>query len=589
MRRRRKILISSASALVIAVLATPLWLPLVTDLAEPIIRREVLSIASDLLEPQVEIGRLDYSFPLGIQITNLRMISRDDREKEVVILDAPKVDITLDRLPILAGPLVFRTFEIEDVKIQLLAETSGAIVGWSDLLKGDDSSRSPASSGDDPRPVSEIFSIDHISVEDLTVEYALVDNPNRMVLDGLDFEIDNQGKNGSQSVDLEKGPGWYAIDTVLQRSGLFKIHIDGGLDIDTLKAEVAALDIDAKIDETSIGFLPPQLQTVVRDRRIRGQLDASVKGSFSLDDPRSDDTTFSIQLHPTSMAIDEHLVELDKASLDGRYRDEILVFDPIEVTLFDGTARGTVRIADETNRGLTPVEIDATLRADAEQNAPPTSESSEVTAGILDAKELAKNYVPSVAFDKGLELATGVHLFASIDLDGIDLSRIHRINPSDPQKTAGKLSAGVELDTNLGRPLATLGGGGELEVVDGRFTGGPLVKALAGVMRIVTLSPTQKDWLTSQFQIREERIRITRIEGLAGPIGFRGRGSIGFDGQVDLEVNSGPLEGLQATSGAIGRLTSLITDRFITYVVTGPIRNPRIRVAPLGIRFDRPK
>lgn len=586
MRRRRKILIAAASSIVVIGATTPVWLPIVADLAEPTIRRQVLAIASDLLKPRVEVGRLDYSFPLSVDIVDLRLISTDENEQEVVLLDAPRVGITLDRLPILAGPLVFRDFELNDVKVQLLAESSGSILGWSDLLTIDDE---PDDTKSDDRPVSEIFSIDRITVEDLTLEYALVGNPDRMVLDNLDFVIDNKGKKGTDVIDLGRGPGWYAVDTVLERKGLFEIKVDGGLDIDTLVLELDSLDLDMTIDDDSIGFLPPQFQGIARDRKINGSFDGSVKGTFSLDDPKSDRTNFSMDVRPTSLAIDDYLMEIDKATIAGRYQDEVFVVDPMEAHLFGGIVRGTLRIADEKRRGLSPEEFDSLRSPDTEPITPPTSINPEIEKRVADLQELSDKFVPSAAFDTALEIATGLRMFASLEIDKVKLSKIHRTKPEDPQKISGELSAGIESDTNLGRPLATLGGGGQLQIVNGRFTGGPLVSALSRVMRVVTLSPTEKDWLVSEFTIRDERIQISSIQALAGPIGVRGSGWINFEGQVDLELNGGPLEGLQATAGRIGELTSLITDRFAKYVVTGPIQNPRVRLAPFRIRFDRPQ
>ena len=93
----------------------------------------------------------------------------------------------------------------------------------------------------------------------------------------------------------------------------------------------------------------------------------------------------------------------------------------------------------------------------------------------------------------------------------------------------------------------------------------------------------------SKLAIRDERIQIGSFSALSGPIGARGNGWIGFDGRLDLEMNAGPLEGLQATAGTIGTLTGLITDRLATYVVTGSVQEPRVVLAPLGIRFSRPK
>ncbi|MEE2973050.1 MAG: hypothetical protein VX672_07985, partial [Planctomycetota bacterium] len=89
------------------------------------------------------------------------------------------------------------------------------------------------------------------------------------------------------------------------------------------------------------------------------------------------------------------------------------------------------------------------------------------------------------------------------------------------------------------------------------------------------------------FLVRNEQIEIGSMSALSGPIGVRGTGTVSLDGQLDLSLNGGPLEGLQATSGQIGRLTGFITDRLAKYVVTGPIWDPRVGVAPLRIRLGR--
>ena len=580
MRRRWKVLAWIGGTLGGVAVASPLWIPLVADAAEPWIRRELLAIAEGLLEPKVELGRLEYTFPLSVDLVDLRLTSKTEAGKEVGILEAPRVGITLDRLPIVSGPLVFRDFRLEQVTARFTTSTSGAVAGWSDLLSGSGGST-------DDRPVSDIFAIDRIAVRDLTLEYSLVDNPNKMVLDQLDFEINNKGRKGAKTVDLGRGPGWYGIDTTLTRENLFKIDIDGGLDIDTLVAEIDSLDLEVTIDDESAGHLPPQFQDFVRDRQVEGRVDATLKGVFALDDPRSDRTTFSLDLRPTRFAADEYLIELSKGRLEGRYEDEVLVVDPFDFELFDGTFSGNIRIADEVARGRTADELARSSTDEASPPPPTKDDDPQVAERVAELQSFSADYVPAAALDTAIKVASGLRLFGSFDADRIDISKIHRIDADDPVKVAGLLSGGLEIDTNLGRPLASLGGGGEIEVVDGRFTGGPLVRSLAKLMRIMTLRPSAKDWITAKFTLGDERLTLTKLSALSGPIGARGTGTIAFDRTLDLELNAGPLEGLQSTAGVIGELTGLITDRLAKYVVTGTIGDPRVRVAPLGIRLGK--
>ena len=159
MRRRWKVLAWIGGTLGGVAVASPLWIPLVADAAEPWIRRELLAIAEGLLEPKVELGRLEYTFPLSVDLVDLRLTSKTEAGKEVRILEAPRVGITLDRLPIVSGPLVFRDFRLEQVTARFTTSTSGAVAGWSDLLSGSGGST-------DDRPVSDIFAIDRIRSEE---------------------------------------------------------------------------------------------------------------------------------------------------------------------------------------------------------------------------------------------------------------------------------------------------------------------------------------------------------------------------------------------------------------------------------------
>lgn len=579
MKRRWKLLIGAVTAFCISAAAAPLWLPVVADLAEPTIRRQVLAIASNLLEPRVEVGRFSYSFPLTVDIRDLKLVSTSDEHQEIVILEAPTVGITLDRLPILGGPLVFRDFLLRDVRTRFVTEQDGRILGWSDLLSGDDD----GDDGDD-RPVSEIFSIDQIRVENLALEYSLVDREDKMVLEDLDFVIDSKSKSGSKSIDLGRGPGWYEVDTTIRRKGLFEVKVDGGLDIDTLVLELKSLDLELELNDDAIGHLPPQIQSFVRDRRVRGRLDGTLSGVFDLDEPRKDDSRFNLVLRPTKLAIDDYIVAIDAGSLAGKFKDEVLRIDPIRLELFGGTITATAKIADEVKRGLPPAVADAVEPSPTERTAAP----DELAQARIEAvQRFSNDFVPTKAFDTALEFATGLRAFTSLDVDRLQLQSIHRVDPTEPQKIAGLLSAGVELDANLGRPLSSVGGGGEIEVVEGRFGGGPLVSALARMMRVVTLNGRAQDWLRMTFLIRDEHIEIDSLSALSGPIGVRGSGTVSFTGEADLSLNGGPLEGLQATSGRVGQLTGFITDRLAKYIVTGPLWEPRVRVAPLGIRLGR--
>ncbi len=573
MRRRWSILVTGLGLAAAAAATAPLWVPIAANLAEPWVRRQVLAIADDLLEPRIEIGRFEYRYPLGVDIVDLKLLATDAEGKETTILDAPKVGIALAGLP-LTGPIVFRDFALDGVTARFDVREDGTVIGWGDLLTGDDAA------GEDDRPVSEIFAIDTITIRNLTLDYGLEGDDRRMSLDDLDFEIDNKGRKGDDRVELGRGSGWYEIDTTITRDGLFDVDLVGGLDIDTLDAELTRLHLDLTLDDEAVGHLPPQFQKVIVERRVEGRLDATMTGVFNLDDPRRDDTRFTLTLGPTRFAFDDRLVDVAKASLEGRYEQEVLRIDPFTLDVFDGTVDITLKIADETSRGMP-----------GESGPAPTAIQPATEAGDPDTrarveavKASTDGVVPQAAIGAALDSAATLHAFGSMEIRDVRLDAIHRVDQSADSKLAGILDSTVEFDLNLGRPLATLGGGGEIRIEKGRFTGRPIIEALASAMRILTLNPTQKDQLDATFILRDERIDLTRFAMLAGPIGARGTGTVGLvSRQLDLRMNAGPLEGLQTNLGTLGDLTALVTDRLAKYLVRGTISDPKVTVAPLGL------
>lgn len=571
--------------LIVALLLTPLWLPPLTRVFEPTIRREVLAIAQDLLEPEVTVGELVYEFPLGVSIKDLKLVANSDTDRPTTILDAPTVDIVLDRLPLFGGPLVFRDFRLHGVTATFLVSDDGTIVGWENLLTDTDDA------GEDDRPISEIFSIDRIEVDDLAVIYEVQGNPDRMNLDGLTFDIDSRSKKGAESIDLGRGPGWYAIDTELKRPGLFALTLAGGLDIDTLDVEVERLGLKAKIDDDATSHLPPQIQGLIRTHRVEGKLDATVAGFFNINEPRRDDTNFTVTLGPTTLAVDDYLLDIASGELGGTYVGEILTIDPARVEVFGGSASATIKLTDEATRGLPPLP-EAIAAADSEPAQDDTADQDpddepSLAERLANIRDETGKLVPEAALAEAAKVASQYRALVTMRVDDVQLAEIHRINADDPEKIAGTVEAAVDFDLNLGAPLESVGGGGQFQITEGRFTGGPLIKGLASVMRLVTLSPGEKDWVVGDFTIRDQSLDFSRLQALAGPIGVRATGTLGLDGRLNLRANAGPLEGLQSSAGMVGSLTGIFTDRLVRYFIRGNIRKPRITVAPLGIDLDR--
>ena len=603
MPRLRKFLIRFLIVIAILAVTSPAWISLVARLAEPTIRAQLLALAAEYVKPTLTIEKLEYSFPLHVKMVNPKLTSTGADGKPVDILTAEEVGITLDRLPIFDGPLVFRDLDFVNPVGKILVTKEGDVVGWGDFLKDSDSKSDSGSkpdskpdstsTGDDSsadRSISDVFAIDQINVEGLDFEYLIEGNDKPMLLKDLKFSLNNRGKDGAKKVDLGKGPGWYEVDTQLTQGKLLDFKVDGGVNIDTLDVELILVKLDLTLDDDSRKMLPPQVQTFIEAHKIEGRLDAGLKGTFNIDDFLSSKTKIDMKLGPTHFAVDSMLISIDEASASGRTEKETLLLEPIVVKALDGTMTGTLRLSDAVTRGEPGVTVDVTTNATTAKTT--TSADSPQALPRATPESLKKlednlggNLINAASLQKVEALAKTVDAFASIRIEDMKIQDLQRVGGGPPDRYAGEVDASIEVDLNLASPAESLEGGGTLQITKGVLSGTDAWKHLATLMRIVVLNPTQKDRADLVFNIDDEKVDFSRMNMLAGAIGVRAKGTIGFDGSVHLDANAGPLEALQDSTGEVGSILGLLTDRLVKYIIRGKVGDTTVRVAPFGIHF----
>ena len=553
LRRIGITLLSLAAIGVVGWLTMPYWVPIVAKRLEPFIRAELTAILGEYLEPTVTIEGIEYQWPLKVVASGVKMTATDPTNgKPMQILGVDRMVIELDRIPSSSEPLVFRDFRLDGPTLVFHATRNGDLVGWDDLLK------EPGTQSANRRP-SEIFAIDVITVNNFAVEYSMEDYQEKMMLDQLDFTLDNQGKKDEKTVDLPQGPGWYAIDTTLKREGLFSIELLAGLDSDTLNVDVERLKLDLVMDKQSRTFLPPQVQQFMTEHDIESRMDVTVRAQFNIGDIANSDAAMHVELGSSHFALGDRITEVQSAQADFIYTDRKLFTDNARIAMLGG-------------------EVDATL------NIHPVAEEQRPDAPSIPL-DTATGLVPQAAIARVTEVASGLELTSNITIKDLKIQEIHRTRETGRQEE-GNINGTVDLKTNLGDAAPSLTGSGEIDVTDGRFEMTPLIRALAGVMKIVSLDFGGSDTVNATFTIADERVNISSLRAVVGPIGARGRGWIGFDRTMELRFNAGPLERLQESTGPIGQIFGAITDTLLDYVASGTLSDPKIRIAPLGIGMD---
>jgi hypothetical protein len=581
MPRLRKFLIRSLIVIAVLLVTSPLWIKLIARLAEPTIRVELLGLAADYVKPTLTVERLEYSFPFKVKIIKPKLTADGPDGKPVDILTAEEVSITLARLPIFDGPLVFQDLDFEKPVAKVLVTKKGDVIGWGDFIKDD--SGSDSDSSEDDRPISDIFAIDQINVAGLDFEYVIEGYDTPMVLKDLEFSLNNRGKNGSKKVDLGRSADWYEIDTQLTQGDILDFKVNAGIDIDNLDVELTLVKLDLTFDEKAQKILPPQAQAFLTTHNIDGKLDAEVKGTLNMNKFLSSKTKLDIKLGPTHFAIDSILFSIDEASARGRTDKETLLLEPIVVKALGGKMTGTLRFSDEATRGEPGAKQAAKPPA---STTPPTDLTKASPESIKKLETNIDNqFITPASFQKAADFAKLIDAFASLRIEDMKIQDLRRVGGGPADQYAGEVDSAIEMNFNLAAPLKSVEGGGTLRVSDGVLTDTDAWKHLATLMRLVVLDPTRKDRADLKFTIDDEKFDFSKMNILAGAIGVRAKGTIGFDGSLHLDANAGPLEAFQDSVGDVGSILGLITDRLMKYIIRGKVDDATVRVAPFGIQF----
>lgn len=540
----------------IAWLTMPYWLPYLAKRLEPWIKTQLEAVAAAHIHPTLTIESIDYEWPLTIHVTNAKMASLNPASGIMVdLVSVGSATIVLGEIPSAGTPLVFQDFILESPSIGLHVLSDGRIVGWGDFLKDPESIPPDLKSSD-------IFKIDIIDVRQFSFVYAVEDNPDVMVLDQLDFKLDNRAREATTDVPLPQGPGWYAINTTLNKEGLFSLDFSGALSFDTLDGVIENLSLTGGITPEAMKQLPPQLQELMREYDIAGKLDAKVHGSFNLNDISSSATKMHLALGSSHFAVKERIVHVTSATADFRFDDKVFSTDNGTITFQDGEMGMTMRleVADKDDPNLP--KIDETQQESVLKK----------TKGIL----------PEVALRKAAEQANAFELTLQLTPKDVPIQQFHRAGEKN-STYSGTMSGSVDINMNLGAVSKSLLGAGEVRLMNGRFEKNPMMEGLAAIMSLATFGLGSDDRAEAKFSISDETVTLSSFSILANPLGVRGEGWIKFNDTMHLRLNAGPLEAIQESIGDLGKFLGAFTDLLVKYVVTGSFEDPKISIAPLGI------
>ncbi len=371
--------------------------------------------------------------------------------------------------------------------------------------------------------LSDALRIRELAIEGGTVIFDPNDGRPPMTLDDLSLALDIE----PPGYDEEKG--WYSMRTSINRAPIFTMDLDGRMNLDTFEVDVAMAQLDMELREESYKALPPSVQQMLRHHEASGGLSLSLEGTIPIADWRQ--STFDVR------------ADLDDVQFRvGRRRF------PIE--------SGAMRItASERRINLTAIDM-------------------KMAQGTLSVEARTDLLEDSLPFSADV---------TALDVDLEDLLMI-TVASDTPSNLIGVVDCKGMFAMDLLRPSTTLYGEGETSIFQGNLVEIPLIESLADAYEITEEERRAlRDQIDALFSFTNEAFEIQRCTVISPRVVARGRGFIYYDGRLDLAVNGGPIEKLQASMGGVGDVLAGVTDGAMKYYVSGTYNDPTVTLSPFGI------
>lgn len=507
------------------------------------------AIADSNLNPDFTFASLDYEYPATVTLHDVRMTSGDTE-----IMNVLSVVVVFTEVPKIGKPIVIEKVSVTDPKFRFVADADSNLLGWSRLVRTrSTASRQPREEGGLSTRPSDVFAIRLIEVDNGVVTYELPDEP-AMKLDGLTFEL-------TTDPDAD-APGWYGLDATLDRSALFLLDANGRFNIDEALLELASLSLNMDIEPQRYAVLPPTLQKLAQRHAVTGTLELNADGTVHATDPLASQLNVVASLTDGYMSVKDYTVPVKSMDIDATLSEAVLDLKWLVADAFGGTATITGQaMLDETKSATAHAEVDG-LRlerffepADAEQAPEPEQNAPTGTIGDDQQTPLQK---AAERTDK----------------------------PAAKQKPqyVGNIDLNLDATLALDNTPQSLDGSGALEVTNGRLVNiplfGGLVRTVAGA---INPSGGADDKLNADLKLTGTQVQITNMKLISQAVAARGEGEINYDGTINFRFNAGPMEKVQESLGAIGELLGKITDKLVTYQVTGTFADPKFNTRALGI------
>jgi hypothetical protein len=537
---------------------------------------QIQGVADAYLNPKLSFTDLDYRFPATIRLKSLRLTADDPANpgKTIDIVACDRAEIELTEMPRQGQPIQIASIVLRKPLFQAVAMGDGTkrLVGFSDLIrKTAIASATDQAASSSPPPVASAARTEPAPDDKQTpttdpIVSVVAPNIPRLSeflrmkrVEIVDGQIVSDARiAGVPRVQIDKintklavepaRDGWYKLDTHITRKPILDLSITGNLNLDTFTAADAVVTVKAQVARDHDSFLPPELQTFLREHEVQGALEAKITAKTL---PLLDPTHGQMK------------VEASLAKANFSYRDYRVPVDSLVIAA--ALEEGVLK--------LSKMELKA-LRGEAEAEGSVTFNATRDTA--------LRMVVRHMVLDDTIR-------------DGTATAREPKFGGRVNMQFAA--AAGMrELAST--QSITRTWGRGKIDVDQGRLVHIPVVQGLG---RAITKSTS---WITGHggapgkgkgtdrasvtFALVGNQAHCSEMTYVGDVFAARGHGVVELDQSLDLIVNAGPLEKMQNLMGSrIGGIFGKLTDALAGYHVTGTVKDPDIGVQLAGGRVNR--
>jgi hypothetical protein len=534
---------------------------------EDLVGSQLKSIVNARLNPQLDFRSIEYEAPLTVCIHHITLTSDSPDPvtgQPVAMLFAESATLTLGEIPNRGKPIVIERLQLVRPQLQLIAfpDEPTRFIGFDQFVKTSSSSASPVTAESVGAPtISDVLKLRKIAISDGQVIFdARLPDATAMMLDGIHADLD-------VTPDAD---GRFKLATRIGRDRVFELDVAATLDLDRAQLLDANLKLSADLCEEDRSYIPPQLQAMLAQYNVIGNLNVTAIGWIPLSDPLGAELNLDVALDGGSITLGDYQVGVRLANVTALLADRAVVVEKGDIFAIGGFVSVVGRIdlmppypATVTGSAR---HLDLSRLMSAKAASEPTS-----LAGQLDAT-LQLNRVPVAGLLDRYRAAVASNALAMPSPDpGGDV---------DPELLKQTVAQGQMIS------MPDDWGSMNLSLRDARLVRIPVMSsmrdAVIRTLRLATFNfdqaPPANEKATIAARFTGERVVFDQIDYSSSLIAARGSGNIGLNQTLDLRFNAGPLEKLQNNLGMVGEWLGKVTDALAGYRVSGTFSQPRVQV-----------